>query len=329
MQPSYEHLHAKLFQSYNSVIILKTQANSYQVMPGPSNFFADGFNPADFYQFENTWVINQADKLKDKLSSKKIQNLTVNQCLDAYVQQYVSDWGDVILVQLSPMIGTQAPTAFPIPSVTNNVSLGMSGIDLVNHTFATGSAVWAGANETEASRYPLTSDPNDFPSASWACENINYDYCNLTTLGRVLSGHDSWKPFDEEVNYCLSEKVDSECSLDLNVGIGIAVIMCNLAKACCMCLTLLWTTRAGFVTIGDAIESFLERPDPHTAGLCTFSAARLKTLWSIERIEEAWSVLPVDRWGSKIANAKEKPWQPESKRWWRSVSPMRHHPYLL
>ena len=89
--------------------------------------------------------------------------------------------------------------------------------------------------------YPFIGDPILVPSGFWACLTLiefeENDYCNRAILSGVIDRQDVWKPLGSEVQYCWSEIVEAECSLTFNVGIGIAVILCNLTKACCMCLT--------------------------------------------------------------------------------------------
>ena len=75
---------------------------------------------------------------------------------------------------------------------------------------------------------------------------------------------------------------------DLAYNTGLDVI-----KLCSMMLALR-VIRAPFATIGDAIQSFLERPDPYTKNLCLLSSHQAQE-WSEASLKEieaqrAWTL---------------------------------------
>ncbi|KAJ9298484.1 hypothetical protein DTO271G3_3451 [Paecilomyces variotii] len=73
------------------------------------------------------------------------------------------------------------------------------------------------------------------------------------------------------VDHCLSQTVEQGCQLLFSLPICIAVILCNLIKISCMFLTAGDDRKEIFLTVGDAISSFLTRPDPTTEGRCLSS----------------------------------------------------------
>jgi hypothetical protein len=77
---------------------------------------------------------------------------------------------------------------------------------------------------------------------------------------------------DYPIDYCLSSPIDEHCRLQFSVVIVVVVIFFNFVKMCCMMATFMEPSPT-LVTIGDAIDSFLQRPDPRTAGNCTASWA--------------------------------------------------------
>jgi hypothetical protein len=69
------------------------------------------------------------------------------------------------------------------------------------------------------------------------------------------------------VAYCLAEEFSSsQCSLRFNFGLMAFVIVSNILKLIVMAILLWRYNQPTFVTIGDAIASYLEHPDPTTRG---------------------------------------------------------------
>lgn len=65
---------------------------------------------------------------------------------------------------------------------------------------------------------------------------------------------------------CLSTRIDERCRLFFNPLICLIVIMCGLIKTTCMFFTARLNPKEVLLTTGDAIASFLTRPDPTTHG---------------------------------------------------------------
>jgi len=110
----------------------------------------------------------------------------------------------------------------------------------------------------------------------------------------------NWTLFAHPISYCMVEPVTEECRLSFSLVIMLAVIAANLTKATIMVLTFWKLREPTLVTIGDAVASFLEQPDPTTAGIC------LSTKRDIVKGE----------WKKKI----EKRWVPKRHFWFRAAS---------
>jgi hypothetical protein len=67
-----------------------------------------------------------------------------------------------------------------------------------------------------------------------------------------------------KVDHCLSLRTSEECRLFYHLPIALAMIICNLIKIVCIWLLLRIDRRDLILTMGDAISSFLQRPDPTT-----------------------------------------------------------------
>jgi len=94
----------------------------------------------------------------------------------------------------------------------------------------------------------------------------------------VALANGSWEMGNQTVEYCLSETVPDHCRLQFSVPIMIAVIICNFIKLICITLTI-WKSDFTLVTLGDAISSFLETPDPASKGMCTATKKEIQDGW--------------------------------------------------
>ena len=105
------------------------------------------------------------------------------------------------------------------------------------------------------------------------------------------------------IQYCLSQRVEEHCKLQFSLAIMIGVIICNLIKTICMS-TIAWRQDPEpLVTLGDAITSFLDRPDVTTKGNCIVGKTRF---------EDGRS------WGLLLSN-----WDPKRLHWFQGASKRR------
>ena len=114
----------------------------------------------------------------------------------------------------------------------------------------------------------------------------------VPTLGygySTASLYDSDPP--EWLQYCLSVPAEEHCKIQFSLAIMLAVILCNLIKTICMSMIAWNRGPEPLVTLGDAIASFLDRPDVSTEGGCI--AARLRFEKS-----KPWNLLS-SRWDTK------------------------------
>ena len=114
--------------------------------------------------------------------------------------------------------------------------------------------------------------------ASWlidgsACyEEWDYSHGSNWSLPVCVPGGPAGIDFSLErafVQYCLAQPLsafDAQCSISVSTTLLIVVIVCNVLKATCLLCTLLATSFHPLVTVGDAVDSFLERPDRTTVG---------------------------------------------------------------
>lgn len=141
----------------------------------------------------------------------------------------------------------------------------------------------------------------------WICgdswDSMPYEnHKPVCTLSKAQAGASSWSIWQHPISYCLIQPVEEECRLNFSLTIMIIVILANATKASIMILTW-WKLRTPtLVTIGDAITSFLDDPDPTTAGICL---ATKRDIWKGKGL-----------WKDQGA----KHWIPKRHFWFRAAS---------
>ena len=153
--------------------------------------------------------------------------------------------------------------------------------------------------------------PGDVGSGNydWLCsinpavvgKSCDVDYTLKNALSWTLSDNtnsDFWP-----IQYCFSQPILERCQVHFSIIIVGVVMVCNLLKAMCMLLALRNQSLQPLVTLGDAIEEFLVRPDRTTRLAClsgkeTFVRGRwgdAPSKW--ERKGHRWfSNLSMQRW---------------------------------
>lgn len=70
------------------------------------------------------------------------------------------------------------------------------------------------------------------------------------------------------INYCFSKLEEETCQLEFSIIIMAIVIICNFVKTLCMILIIRSCFATLLLNLGNAIESFLKKPDFFTANNC-------------------------------------------------------------
>ena len=121
-----------------------------------------------------------------------------------------------------------------------------------------------------------------------SCRISGLDYCILKTTDPCIGIFANDSSPCVYIQHCLSERVNECCKLQFSLVITIFVIMCNLIKTICIG-TIAWKQDPEpLVTLGDAISSFLDRPDVTTEGNCITGRTRFETIKPWESISSIW-----------------------------------------
>jgi len=103
---------------------------------------------------------------------------------------------------------------------------------------------------------------------------LNGDDCNARAIIGNLS---DWKvtPKEIPIDSCYSVAAAEHCTLQYSLTILIIIISCDSLKLLAMFLVLKMPGNP-LTTLGDAIASFMENPDPTTAGRCLMNNADMQ-----------------------------------------------------
>lgn len=106
---------------------------------------------------------------------------------------------------------------------------------------------------------------------------------------------------------CWTERTNEQCKLQFSTTILSIVIICNFVKALCMLLVFFERDFYPLATIGDAIQSFMQEPDPYTSGICYAGKSYIEGQTKLHR---PWNT-------GKQAPTK---WESGGHRWWKVAS---------
>jgi hypothetical protein len=107
-----------------------------------------------------------------------------------------------------------------------------------------------------------------------------------------------------KAQYCMSELWTAPCEVTVDNSLLLIVVIICLVKSTLCVGTLLATARgaAPLITPGDAIESFITKPDATTAGMCTFSCVDFNQQHSKGGRRDGYRWLPAARpWSRRIS----------------------------
>ena len=177
-----------------------------------------------------------------------LERLDVKTCLEVYTAQIISSHSDVLLVSI------YSNSTNSLLEYEPNNRGGIHGND----------------------------DPSDEDGPEsiniLECSEVNPCYLAFTKL----SDPRNW------LEYCLSVPAEEHCKLQFSLTIMIVVIVCNLIKTVCMS-TIAWKQDPEpLVTLGDAIASFMDRPDLTTKGNCIAGKARFEKSKSWDSLSRRW-----------------------------------------
>lgn len=161
-------------------------------------------------------------------------------------------------------------------------------------------------------QYPTT-------TSHWICpapsEKVN-DRCNLKKAASDVS---SKFMADYDVQYCLSQRIEEHCTLQFCPTILVIVIICNFFKTGIMAYIARRRDWEPLATLGDAVASFLDKPDPSTKGMSSASRKMIEDAKYL-RYFPVTTIDPERQQKEVYWNIAAKAWAPENRRWFKAAS---------
>jgi len=187
----------------------------------------------------------------------RLERLNVTACVEAYATPFQSTRSDLVLV------ADGGEPGFGLVKDHDSVMLKMDRDDLCG---TTQSFQWMCGQQR-----PRVPDE----SRNETCPALCVDSSS------VLIPAGKWKPFNKTVEYCYSLPSQEHCKLQFSAGLLVTVVILNLAKAVLMLACALgWRDEPPLLTVGDAVASFLERPDASTEGMCLLTRGFVHLDWT-------------------------------------------------
>ena len=170
--------------------------------------------------------------------------------------------------------------------------------------------------------HQILNNGSNWGNSSWAAQ-VSFDKGPpACALGMVQSYYGVAGVFPLEGCLAIDDGIE-HCQLLFSPPICIIVICCNAAKVFCMLLAMRDDRDEIFLTIGDAIASFVQSPDLYTAGQCWMSKNDVSTsliYWERCRRWFSWSNQGHSPMGSDWRYQKVPRTLGHRKRWWQAAN---------
>lgn len=232
---------------------------------GPWNI-SKAFIPITGYQ-------DEAQAMLDRYRNDSLQRLSNEECVKAYYNvSYMTEYSNVLLVYNDAL---------------NNDSLlyqgKNSGAGRINSFTESSNGKWVGGRDD----IPPEGNASDFNIVkSWQDAGTTYIWL------RNSPGVEAQKTIHGSIQYCLAQPTGPACSMGISIPILVTVTIFNAIKLICFISTL-WMGGSMYplLTNGDAIQSFLLRPDTALGNRCLASKADAKynkSFWSQQSLPILW-----------------------------------------
>lgn len=231
---------------YNSVFFSTIATNEYDVVFATEVFVQGGpegaYDETEFPGLEDTQV-----------QAKTWDRLERADCINAYATEFLNTRRSLVAVVVDDAVPRNNSVKRVVP-----------------HYIRFGSAFtfnpygWICDASDGVSRYNFTEEEK---SSHYKC---------FAKVAKVKAHADRWNSNGLDIDYCLSEPVEGRCSLNFSLSIIVVVMICNVGKALVMFFIAFRIRDKPLITIGDAIDSFLNVNDPTTEGMCLVSKAYIK-----------------------------------------------------
>ena len=294
-----------LYLLYNSAIIPSLCTHQYNVVLVSNDFLLGA--PFDVYSLvplnnSAMGLWQEWEPLQDTLETtlqdyqKNLTQFAVlenNACVAAYTAPIISSQSDLFVVFNNSDANNSDFSNSLLGFLPNLES------QLVNSTLGYAFCLFPGT--CNASTNPQYWSFEGFARA--VAHPQDYGFFN-GALGLVNYENEIEHMNETRVEYCLSQRVEEHCKLQFSLVIMIIVMICNLIKTVCMGWIAWKQDSEPLVTLGDAIVSFLDRPDITTKGCCIKGKSHFEVSRSWASLPSEWDYKPI-RW---FRTASERRW---------------------
>lgn len=140
----------------------------------------------------------------------------------------------------------------------------------------------------------------------WLCaQDYSTDWTNCQP--QKLKGAQDWRINGRKIEYCLSQLQPQHCSVQFSAYILIAVICMNALKSMVMFVTVYGQRESTIVTVGDAIASYLHKPNDYTQRRCLIDRGDI-VIWGTHGASKPLLRVYQDdkssRWFSAVSKAR-------------------------
>ncbi|KAK6719686.1 hypothetical protein SNK05_002817 [Fusarium graminearum] len=233
-----EQTSAKLTASrLNSVVYSSLSSYSYEVFGADRNLYLIE-KDSDLPARKSTLA---TFKSRNMLVSQ-LDNLTASECINEYGTTFQTKRADVILVFDFSMSKEESNQTYEINSA-------------LSHNVRRGDCIETGYD--------------------WICANESCDTPCHFLLPEIKRQPDNWKPYrlyDNKVKYCLSQPAPQRCRLNFDITLASIVLVVNFVKAIILAFIAFRPPKEPLFVLGDAIQSFMTRPEENPRGSCLISA---------------------------------------------------------
>ncbi|KIW97063.1 uncharacterized protein Z519_02455 [Cladophialophora bantiana CBS 173.52] len=236
---------------YNSAFYKSLQMNDYDLFFVTQDFI-DGkpFGPLNNTIYNTAYDYTDPRDVQSSLltNPEKWERLDNEACINAYATNFLSNRRNLILLSNN---GTSNPNN-SVLTVQPYFSGGVRPFDWI-----------------------CTKDPNIVNKVNVPFQSNGEPQPCETWVSKVAAIASEWQPYSFDVQYCLSEVVPERCSYNGNIPIVAIVLTCNAIKIMGMLFVAFRLADNPLITIGDAVESFLNENDKSTEGLCLLSKSEV------------------------------------------------------
>lgn len=251
---------------YNSVIFEISNGSGFNVYTVGKDFETGGFwNQTRAQCFSSDLNVDVITAMQS--SSEGLVRLDNAACISAFGSGIQSSFGNVLAVssETAPDNMLNVVTVYSGGGVGNNWVCDVAGRGT---EYCDLSALRA--NAAGWTLPGIRSAASDYNYTSYD----DYKYCSGPTAPNT----------NFPISYCLAQPAQQHCKLGISVVFLAIVVACNITKMLSLAISAWKLHFDPLVTVGDAVASFLDRPDATTEGYCLLGRNGLER-WTSKKME--------------------------------------------